>query len=98
MLGPVARNEKITVEAYDLAGEAFCGEVEGFFARIVQHEVDHLDGRLFIDRLAPGQAAELRGALEEFEIDFRSKQECGELPKDEAIAERLAELEKLRTY
>lgn len=97
VLGPVVRKEKITVEAYDLSGEAFCGEVEGFLARVVQHEVDHLDGKLFIDRLAPGQAAEVREALEEFEIDFRSKRDCGEMPSDEAIAERLAELEKLRT-
>jgi peptide deformylase len=96
VLGQVVRNEKITVEAYNLAGEAFCGEVKGFLARIVQHEVDHLDGKLFIDRLAPGQAAELREALEEFEIDFRSKRDCGEMPDDEAIAQRLAELEKLR--
>jgi len=96
VLGPVVRNEKITVEAYDLAGEAFSGELDGFFARIVQHETDHLDGRLFIDRLAPGQAAELRGAIEEFEIDFHSKQQCGELPNDDAIVQRLAELEKLR--
>ncbi len=96
VLGPVVRQEKITVEAYDLTGEAFCGEMEGLFARVVQHEVDHLDGKLFIDRLAPGQAAELREALEEFEIDYHSKRECGELPSDEAIAQRLAELEKLR--
>ena len=96
VLGPVVRQEKITVEAYDLTGEAFCGEMEGLFARVVQHEVDHLDGKLFIDRLAPGQAAELREALEEFEIDYHSKRECGELPSDEAVAQRLAELEKLR--
>ena len=96
VLGPVVRKEKITVEAYDLAGEAFCGEVEGFLARVVQHETDHLDGKLFIDRLAPGQAAELREALEEFELDFRSRRDCGEMPSDEAIAERLAELEALR--
>jgi len=96
VLGPVVRQEKITVEAYDLTGEAFCSEVEGLFARGVQHEVDHLDGKLFIDRLAPGQAAELREALEEFEIDYRSKRECGEMPSDEAVAARLAELEKLR--
>jgi peptide deformylase len=96
VLGPVVRQEKITVEAYDLTGEAFCGEMEGLFARVVQHEVDHLDGKLFIDRLAPGQAAELREALEEFEIDYHSKRECGELPTDEAIAQRLAELEELR--
>ena len=96
VLGPVVRQDKITVEAYDLTGEAFCGEMEGLFARVVQHEVDHLDGKLFIDRLAPGQAAELREALEEFEIDYRSKRKCGEMPSDEAVAARLAELERLR--
>ena len=97
VLGPVVRKEKVTVEAYNLAGEAFCGELDGLFARIVQHELDHLEGKLFIDRLPPGKAAELRNQLEEFEIDFRSKRECGEMPTDEEIAARLAELERLRT-
>ena len=35
--------------------------------------------------------------LEEFEIDFKSKRSVDELPSDEEIAKRLAELEKLRT-
>jgi len=95
--GQVVRNERITIEAYDLDGESFTGELEGLFARIVQHEIDHLDGTLFIDRLAPAQKAELREELEEFEIDFQSKRDHGEMPTDEQIAERLAELERLRT-
>ncbi len=97
VLGPVVRKEKITIEAYNLQGEQFVGEVDGLFARIVQHEVDHLDGKLFIDRLPPAQAADVREDLEEFEIDFNSKRDCGELPDDNTIAERLTELEKLRT-
>lgn len=97
VMGPVVRNERIKVEAYDLSGEAFCGEVDGLLARIVQHETDHLGGRLFIDRLAPAQAAEVRAQLEEFEIDFQSKRDCGELPDETAIITRLLELEKLRT-
>ena len=97
VMGPVVRKEKITVEAYDLSGQAFLGEVEGLLARIVQHETDHLDGKLFIDRLTPAQAADVRPQLEEFEIDFRSRRECGELPDDEAMAARLAELESMRT-
>lgn len=95
--GPVVRKEKVTIEAYNLAGEAFVGELEGLFARIVQHEVDHLDGKLFIDRLSTAKLAELRDQLEEFELDFRSKREVGELPGDEQIDARLAELERLRT-
>lgn len=97
VLGPVVRKEKITIEAYNLKGESFIGELDGLFARIAQHEVDHLDGKLFIDRLTPAALADLRGELEEFEIDFNSRREVGEMPGDEQIAARLAELEKLRT-
>ncbi|MCC6493846.1 MAG: peptide deformylase [Pirellulales bacterium] len=94
---PVVRKEKIVVQAYNLAGEEISGELDGLFARIVQHETDHLDGRLFIDRLTPTQLADVSGELEEFEIDFNSKRAVGELPSDERIAARLAELERLRT-
>ena len=94
---PVVRKEKITVQAYNLAGEEISGELDGLFARIVQHETDHLDGRLFIDRITPTQLADLSGELEEFEIDFDSKRGVGELPTDEQIAARLADLERLRT-
>ena len=93
----VVRKERITVDAYNLSGEQFTGEVDGLFARIVQHETDHLDGTLFIDRLSPAQLADVRGALEEFEIDFASKRQHGEMPDDQQIAQRLADLEKLRT-
>ena len=94
--GPVIRKEFITIEAYNLAGESFKGELDGLFARIVQHETDHLDGTLFIDRLAPAQLAEVRPELEEFEIDFHSRREHGELPDDQHIAARLEGLEQLR--
>ncbi|MEM9352562.1 MAG: peptide deformylase [Planctomycetota bacterium] len=94
---PVVRKQKIKVQAYNLAGEEIEGEVDGFMARILQHEVDHLDGRLFTDRLAPAQSADVRPALEEFEIEFRSKRDVGEMPSDEAIAARIAELEQART-
>jgi len=95
--GPVVRKERVTIEAYGLDGAAFLGDIEGLFARIVQHETDHLDGKLFIDRLSPTQLAEVRDQLEEFEIVFQSQRECGEVPSDEQIVARIAELEQLRT-
>jgi peptide deformylase len=49
--GNVIRAEHITVRAQDPQGEAHEFEMEGFEARALQHEVDHLDGILFIDRL-----------------------------------------------
>jgi peptide deformylase len=85
------------VQAYDLSGNEIEGEVDGLLARVLQHETDHLDGKLFIDRLGPTQLAAVRGKLEEFELGFRSRQETGELPADEQLAARLAELERLRT-
>jgi peptide deformylase len=87
----------VSVQAYNLSGEEISGELDGLFARIVQHEIDHLDGRLFIDRLSPTQRADIEGALEEFEVDFQSKRDVGEMPSDAEIAARLAELEQLRT-
>ncbi len=95
--GPVVRKEKITIEAYSLTGEQITAELDGLFARIVQHETDHLDGTLFVDRLTPTQKADVRDLLEEFEVDFQSKRERNELPSDQQIASRLADLELLRT-
>jgi peptide deformylase len=94
---PVMRKEKVSVQAYNLTGEEISGELDGLFARIVQHEIDHLDGQLFIDRLSPTQRADIAGALDEFEVDFASKRGVGEMPTDEQIAARLADLERLRT-
>lgn len=49
--GTVIRAEKITVKAFDRLGKPVVHQCEGFEARAVQHEIDHLDGLLFIDRL-----------------------------------------------
>jgi len=48
--GTVKRHEKITVEAYDESGKKFTRGASNFFARVLQHELDHLEGALFIDR------------------------------------------------
>jgi peptide deformylase len=47
---PVERATKITVEGVDPGGEEVRFELEGLGARVVQHETDHLDGMLIIDR------------------------------------------------
>lgn len=49
--GNVIRAEKIIFSAYDEHGEQHEYQCQGFEARAVQHEVDHLDGLLFLDRL-----------------------------------------------
>ncbi len=49
----VERSESVTVEAVDPRGKSLRFEASGYFARALQHEIDHLDGILFIDRLSP---------------------------------------------
>jgi len=49
--GNVIRAERIALEARDERGKSLQYRCEGFEARAVQHEIDHLDGLLFLDRL-----------------------------------------------
>lgn len=49
--GNVIRAEKIRLKAFDLEGKPLEFDMEGYEARIAQHELDHLDGVLFLDRL-----------------------------------------------
>ncbi len=48
--GNVERFKKITIEAYNLKGEKKIWQASDFLARLFQHEIDHLDGILFIDK------------------------------------------------
>lgn len=55
IFGEVKRASNIVVKALNRHGEEFVIEAEGFIARCLQHEIDHLNGTLFIDYVAPGQ-------------------------------------------
>jgi peptide deformylase len=59
----VPRAVAVRVEAQDLEGRPFEISPEGFEARVVQHELDHLDGVLILDRTAPEQRREALRAL-----------------------------------
>ena len=56
--GPVARNKRIRLRYSDSRGNQMVRDLEGLAARIVQHEVDHLDGILFTDRAKPGSVTD----------------------------------------
>ncbi|MFZ0407850.1 MAG: peptide deformylase [Cyanobium sp.] len=60
----VPRARRIRYRALTPGGQGIEREVEGFHARVVQHECDHLDGVLFPDRLAPATAAILIAAAD----------------------------------
>ncbi|MCY3669047.1 MAG: peptide deformylase [Gemmatimonadetes bacterium] len=49
--GVVPRSTAVEVQGYDREGQAVELEAEGLFARVLQHEIDHLDGVLFLDRM-----------------------------------------------
>lgn len=49
--GHVVRAEKVTVKAQDRSGEEFTLTGDGLLARCIQHELDHLDGVLYVDRM-----------------------------------------------
>lgn len=49
--GPVERSENVTVKGRDDTGKSIRIKLAGLVARALQHEVDHLDGRLFVDRV-----------------------------------------------
>jgi peptide deformylase len=94
---PVKRSEKITISAYNLAGEEVNYELGGLLGRAAQHEYDHLDGVLFIDRLTPTGLLSVKQALQDLELQFQGGRQRGVIPNDQQIATRLAELESLWT-
>ncbi len=55
MAGPVNRYKKISYQAHTVTGEHIEGTAEGFLARVIQHEIDHINGKLFIDYVPEGQ-------------------------------------------
>jgi peptide deformylase len=85
----VRRARKIRVRAFDLAGEPIEFDADELFAKAIQHETDHLDGKLFIDHLGPLARHAMKGKLREFELELRKAQADGEVPDDAEIVRRL---------
>jgi peptide deformylase len=65
MSGEVTRPEKVRVQAMDLEGRTLDFEASGLLARAVQHEFDHLQGVLFIDRMSNSERKRLAGSINE---------------------------------
>ncbi len=89
LYGQVKRPKSIRLSAYDLKGNPIERTVDGFLARVLQHENDHLDGVLFFDRMTEEAKAELDDRLYEMETFYRSQQKSGALSSDEELVARL---------
>lgn len=90
----VKRNKSLFVNAYDLNGNEINAEVDGFLGRIVQHEIDHLDGVLFIDRLTDEIRRPISEQIQAFETMFESNQQSGAIAPNDALHLQLLDWEK----
>lgn len=68
--GEVQRPEAVVVEALDLLGQGVRIEAEGLLGRALQHEIDHLDGILFIDKVGKVERFRLRHAIQRLEDEY----------------------------
>jgi peptide deformylase len=91
----VRRAKNVMVRAYNLKGESVEIVAADWEARVWQHEVDHLHGILFIDKLGPIGKFNSRGSVKEFERTFRKAQSRGEIAPDADLEKELTALEAL---
>ena len=78
----VRRAKTVTVQYYTLAGEAKQMSCNDLPARVWQHEIDHVHGILFIDKMGPVARMGSKKALEDFVAEFDAKKKKGEYPPD----------------
>jgi peptide deformylase len=81
--GRVRRSARVVVEHEDLEGATCRVEAEGLLARVLQHEVDHLDGKLFIDRLGMAKRLAIRRHLSRLEAAARRREAGAEAAGEE---------------
>jgi len=93
----VRRAKWVKVQAYNTEGQLveyltnqLPAEVSELTTRILQHEIDHLEGILFIDKLGPVARLAARTKVKDFEREFRRAQERGEIPPDAELEKQLA--------
>jgi peptide deformylase len=65
----VSRNDEVVVTAQDLEGTPLTIEASGIVSRILQHEIDHLDGRLILDRASPEERRRVFKELRERSLE-----------------------------
>lgn len=68
----IPRAFRLTCRWYDLEGHRMETVAEGLLARLFQHELDHLNGQLIIDRMTPASRLSVRSRLKELEREYRA--------------------------
>ena len=72
IMSKIIRAQRIKAHAYNLKGQKLEIEVDGLAARAWQHELDHLNGELFIDKMSPSNRLAISHQLKEFERTYKS--------------------------
>ncbi len=85
----VRRPDSVLIEAFDLDGQLFEMDLDELPARVVQHELDHLDGVMFTDRVLETQQDYVAPVIKVFEESFRAAQQAGSYPADTALKSTL---------
>ncbi|MCR4823697.1 MAG: peptide deformylase [Treponema sp.] len=85
----IRRPAKVTVQALNENGKPFTLEADGLLARIIQHENDHLDGIVYIDRGDPAFAAEVTEKMKK-RLERAAKKEAVKAKKSAKIAAKIA--------
>lgn len=88
----VRRANEVVIEAYDLDGLGYQLTLEGLPARIVQHELDHLDGVMFIDRVADSVKREIDSKVNSYVDRHIAAQKAGTLPSDADLQQQVKQL------
>jgi peptide deformylase len=78
----VRRSKRVKVQAYNMKGELYEMTCEDLPARVWQHEIDHLDGTLFIDKMGLVGRMNSKKYLKQFEEEYAEAQRKGEIPPD----------------
>ena len=73
LLGLITRPERITVGYTNLDGERVTEEANGLLARCFLHEIDHLDGILFISKMTPADRIRLKRDLRDLEEEYAER-------------------------
>ena len=90
----VRRPKQIHIQAYDLKGMEINQTVDGFLARVMQHEYDHLNGIMFIDRIPESDRLEIEEKIDEVAVQFDEQRRAGLVGDDAAIEKGRRELMK----
>jgi peptide deformylase len=77
----ITRPERCTVVAFDVEGRPLEKEYSGFVSRIVQHEHDHLEGILLVDRMSPAEKQANKAALEELVARWKRRRQAVSPPR-----------------